>query len=238
MQRITRRSSTALASVFVLLGHAGAAWALEPIEQVSAARVVELEGKVLATTDKGTVRRLGVNTDVYSQEMITTLSGARVLLLFTDRSKYELGPNTRFRIDSYRYNRNADDDTAATRILTGFFRFVSGEIAHLRPRRTSIGIPVATIGIRGTHVVGEVTETSAKIGLLPPEEGDAPSEIEVVNAYGAVTINQPNFGTEIPDAHSPPSPPRPIDLRTMTRNLRSVQTMRRAIAPRLPPRMH
>lgn len=37
------------------------------------------------------------------------------------------------------------------RILKGFFRFVSGEISRRRPRNTSIGVSVATIGIRGTR---------------------------------------------------------------------------------------
>ena len=228
------------ARLFIFLGLGGLLFSggqVAALEQVAAAQVAELEGKVLATTNAGTVRRLDASAEVYPQEMITTLGDARVLLLFTDRSKYELGPNTRFRIDSYRYAQNPDDDIAATRVLKGFFRFVSGELARRRPHSTSIEIPVATIGIRGTHIVGEVTETSAKIGLLPPEEGNAPSAIEVANTYGAVTINQPNYVTEIPDAKSAPSTPRPIDLRTMTRNLRAVQTMRRAIAPQLPPRM-
>ncbi|MGH8596079.1 MAG: FecR family protein, partial [Gammaproteobacteria bacterium] len=180
----------------------------------AAAHVQELEGKVLATTKAGNVRRLFANGDVHPTETITTLGKARVLLLFSDRSKYELGPNTTFSIDRYQYTQNVDNGFAATRILKGFFRFVSGELARRRPSSISIGVPVATIGIRGTHVVGEVTETSAKIGLLPPEEGAAPSAIEVSNAHGAVTINQPNYVTEIPDANSPPSTPRPIDLRT------------------------
>ncbi len=205
--------------------------------RVAAARVIELEGKVLAITDANAVRRLGVAQDVYPEETIVTLGRARVLLRFTDNSKYELGPATRLRIDTYRYSRDPDSDFAATRVLKGFFRFVSGEISRRRPHSTSIGVPVATIGIRGTHVVGEVTETSARIGLLAPEDGDHPSAIEVSNPYGTVTINQPGLVTEIPDAKSPPSPPRPMDLHTMTRNLRAVQTMRRAIAPRMPPRL-
>lgn len=205
--------------------------------QVAAARAIELEGKVLAITDANAVRRLSVAQDVYPEETIVTLGKARVLLRFSDDSKYELGPGTRFRIDTYRYSRDPDHDFAATRVLKGFFRFVSGEISKRRPRSTSIGVPVATIGIRGTHVIGEVTETSARIGLLAPEQGDEPSAIEVSNQYGAVTINEPGLVTEIPDATSPPSRPRPMDLHTMTRNLRAVQTMRRVIAPRMPPRL-
>jgi len=207
------------------------------VAMAAAAQATELEGKVLAISDAKVARRLAVGQAVYTTETVVTLGAARVLLRFTDGSRYELGPGSRFRIDTYRFDGDPERDFAATRILKGFFRYLSGEIAKRRPRNTSIGVGVATIGIRGTHVVGEVTETSARIGLLEPEEAGQASGIEVSNAYGSVTIEQPGFATEIPDARSPPSAPRPMDLHTMTRNLRAVQTMRRAIAPRLPPRL-
>lgn len=202
-----------------------------------AATVAELEGKALALDAAKATRRLALGLPVYSAETVYTLGKARIVLRFADDSRYELGPGTHLRIEDYRYQNDPERDFSATRILKGFFRYVSGSIARRRPRNTSIGVTVATIGIRGTHVIGEVTETSARIGLLPPEEGDHPSAIEVSNAYGSVTLDTPGFQTEIPDATSPPSPPRPMDTRVMTRNLRAVQTMRRAIAPRLPPRM-
>lgn len=202
-----------------------------------AATVAELEGKALALDTNNASRRLAEGQPVYSAETVYTLGKARIVLRFADDSKYELGPGTRLRIEDYRYRNDPEQDFAATRILKGFFRYVSGSIARRRPRNTSIGVSVATIGIRGTHVIGEVTETSARIGLLPPEDGDHPSAIEVSNAYGSVNLDTPGFETVIPDATSPPSPPRPMDTRAMTRNLRAVQTMRRAIAPRLPPRM-
>jgi len=215
-------------------------WGSQPAaaqERATAALVVELAGKVLAIADDKTARRLAAGQHVYPTETVVTLGKARVLLRFSDDSRYELGPSTRFRIETYRFNNDPDNDFAATRVLKGFFRFVSGQISKRRPRNTSIGLTVATIGIRGTHIVGEVTETSARVGLLEPEDGNQPSAIEVSNPYGSVTINQPGYATEIPDASSPPSVPRPMDLHSMTRNLRSVQTMRRAIAPRMPPRL-
>ncbi len=215
-----------------------AAFAVSAETRISAARAVELEGKVLAITDANEVRRLDVTQEVYPEETIVTLGRARVILRFSDNSKYELGPATRFRIDTYHYTSDPESDFAATRVLKGFFRFVSGEISKHRPRNATIGVPVATIGIRGTHVIGEVTETSARIGLLEPEDGAHPTAIEVSNVYGTVTINEPGLVTEIPDAMSPPSPPRRMDLHAMTRNLRAVQTMRRAIAPRMPPHLH
>ncbi|MGH8595924.1 MAG: FecR family protein, partial [Gammaproteobacteria bacterium] len=199
-----------------------------------AARIDEIEGKVLATDMVGHARLLGLNDAVYAAETVATLGRARAILVFTDASKYELGPDTRFRIDRYHYTKNPDEDGAATRVLKGFFRYVSGAIAELRPRSVGIAVSVATIGIRGTHLVGEVTETSARIGLLEPEKGDAPSAIEVANAYGTVTISQPGYATEIASPTSAPTPPRLMDLRSMTRNLRAVQTIRRVIVPHIP----
>lgn len=206
-----------------------AAWAAEP-----AARVAELEGRAIALGTDGHTRTLALEAPIQAGDTVATLGRARALLLFTDGSKYELGPDTRLRVDRYRYGGQPDEAEAATEIVKGLFRYVSGLIAKHRPQATLIRTAVATIGIRGTHVIGEVTETSATIGLLPPESGDAPSAIEVSNAHGSVTIDRPNYVTEIPDANSPPSPPRPRDLRSMTRNLRLVQTMRRVIAPRMP----
>ncbi len=224
----------------VILGMALSICLMEPANAVAnpaAAKVIVMDGKVLAIVPGTAARKLAPNVDLFAGETVATIGKAHALVVFSDLSKYELGPNSRLKIEAYRFAEEATDNISVSRVLTGFFRFVSGQIAHRNPRQVSLLTSVATIGIRGTHVVGEVTETSAKIGLLEPEEGNAPSSIEVSNAYGSVTINQPGYGTEIPDAHSPPSPPRPMDLHTMTRNFRAVQTMRRAIAPRLPPRM-
>lgn len=231
--RPASRLGAALLLLAALLG-GRQAWA---VSTEAAARVIELEGKVLAIADDKTARRVAVGQGVYPTETVVTLGTARVLLRFSDDSTYELGPRTRFRIETYRFSNDPETDFAATRVLKGFFRFVSGQISKRRPRNTSIGLTVATIGIRGTHVIGEVTETSAKVGLLEPVDGDHPSAIEVSNAHGTVTVNQPGYATEIPDANSPPSTPRPMNLHSMMRNLRAVQTMRRAIAPRMPPRL-
>ncbi len=220
-------------SIVALLAALLLTWALPAVAEEAAARVAELEGRAIALGTDGRTRTLAVDAPIYAGDTVATLGRARALLVFTDRSKYELGADTRLRMERYRYGAETEESESATEIVKGLFRYVSGFIAKNRPRATLIRTAVATIGIRGTHVVGEVTETSATIGLLPPESGDAPSAIEVSNAHGSVTIDRPNYVTDIPDANSPPSPPRPRDLRSMTRNLRLMQTMRRVIAPRL-----
>ncbi len=93
-----------------------------------------------------------------------------------------------------------------------------------------ITIAVATIGIRGTHFEGEVTErqekggktvdASAKVALLEPEGSDAGNAIVVENKFGSVVIDKPGYGTEIPDEKSPPSPVKRMQLRTIDNLLR------------------
>lgn len=202
-------------------------------DEPAAARVTELEGRVMVMHG-GSARRVVQGEELIPGDTVWTLRDASVLLVFRDESKYELGANTRFQIEQFKYGTGGDAEMAVTRIVTGLFRYVSGLIGHNRPRSVSIHTAAATIGIRGTHIIGEVTETSARIGLLDPEEGDAPSAIEVSNVFGTVTVDKSGYVTEIPDLNSPPSVPRPMDLGNMTRSLRAVQSMRRIIAPRAP----
>ena len=128
----------------------------------------------------------------------------------------------------------------------GAFRFVSGLIAKSKNRDMKVKLIVATIGIRGTHVEGEVSErhekegvsvdASAKVVLLEPEEKDKQTSIIVSNEFGSVVIDQPGYGTEIPDEKSPPSPARLMQLHTVDNVLRSLRSsVRQGGTPR--PRM-
>ena len=50
------------------------------------------------------------------------------------------------------------------------------------------------------------------------------SAIVVENKFGSVVIDQPGFGTEIPDEKSPPSPVRRMQLRTLDNLLRVIRS--------------
>ena len=117
---------------------------------------------------------------------------------------------------------------------------MSGLIAKRKRQNVRITIAVATIGIRGTHFEGEVTErqekdgktvdASAKVALLEPEGSDG-NAIVVENKFGSVVIDKPGFGTEIPDEKSPPSPVKRMQLRTIDNLLRALRTPARTGGP-------
>ncbi len=184
-------------------------------------------GTVRASSPDRPSRLLRRGDPVYARDRISTGRRSRVNIRFTDGSRFDLGPRARINVDKYALGDDPKEPPSfTTKILRGAFRFFSGLIAKKKPRSMSVGLSVATIGIRGTHVAGEVTETSAKIVLMEPEE-NRPTSVEVFNQYGSVTIEEPGFGTEIPDEHSPPSPVRRMKLRTINNVMRSLQSIQR-----------
>src|SRR6267154_6369483 len=173
----------------------------------------------------GLVRKLAEGDPLFAGERIRTGAGTVLQLEFTDKSRMVLGPNTEFEVERYfqAAGGSSGEEAFTSRVFKGAFRFVSGLIARRKHQNVRITVAVATIGIRGTHFEGEVTErqvkdgktvdASAKVALLEPEGSDAGNAIVVENKFGSVVIDKPSFGTEIPDEKSPPSPVKRMQLR-------------------------
>src|SRR5437879_7967222 len=190
----------------------------------------------------GAVRKLSEGDSLFAGERIRTGAGTVLQIEFNDQSRFVLGPNTEFEVERYSQAAGASGEEAFhSRVLKGAFRYVSGLIARNKRQNVRITVAVATIGIRGTHFEGEVTErqekggktvdASAKVALLEPEGSDAGNAIVVENKFGSVTIDKPGFGTEIPDEKSPPSPVKRMQLRTIDNVLRALRTPARTGGP-------
>jgi len=197
-----------------------------------AAEVKELTGKVWATLGNEAPRKLAVGDSVFAGDYIKSYRSARVKLLFRDNTRFELGPSSEFKVNQFKFNSANQKDGIVTKVFKGTFRFFSGLIAKRTPRSMTVQTSMATIGIRGTQVVGEVGETNATIILLEPQDSSRRTAIEVTNQFGSVVIDEPGFGTEIPDQFSPPSPPRRMRLQTINNITRSIQRMQRMNVPR------
>jgi hypothetical protein len=202
----------------------------------SVGRASRLTGDQLSTAQApgGPVRKLAEGNPVFAAERIRTGAGTVLEIEFNDKSRFTLGPNTEFEVERYFQAAGGSGEEAFTsRVFKGAFRFVSGLIARRKHENVRITIAVATIGIRGTHFEGEVTErqekggktvdASAKVALLEPEGSDAGNAIVVENKFGSVVIDKPGFGTEIPDEKSPPSPVKRMQLRTIENLQRSLR---------------
>lgn len=203
---------------------------LAPLGMASAAPVARADnvwGQAFVQLADAIPEPIQTDDELSEGALVRTEYRSGVVLRFRDDSTLTIGEDTRARILAYRYE--TESDSMSLRIISGAFRFVSGLIARSRHDQVRVITPVATIGIRGTHFGGEIGEDHARIVLLEPEDG-RPSAIEVSNAFGAVQIDEPGYGTEIPDAHSPPSAPRRMRLdnvQHLMRNLGRVPRLRR-----------
>lgn len=215
----------------------------------SVGKIADITGDVAeAQAFGGVARKLIAGDAIFIGERIRTDSKTRVQILFNDKARFYLGPNAEFEVEKYQPKRQgAEGEAFHSRIFKGTFRFVSGLIARSTGKSMRVRMSVATIGIRGTHVEGVVIErqeidgkmvdSSAQVVLLEPEEEGKQTSIEVSNEFGSVVIDQPGFGTDIPDEKSPPSPVRKMQLRTIDniqRTLRSTVRQGGTARPRMP----
>ena len=210
----------------------------------SVGRASRITGEQLSSAQApgGPVRKLAEGDSLFAGERIRTGAGTVLQIEFNDKSRFILGPNAEFEVERYFQAAGgvSGEEAFHSRVLKGAFRFVSGLIARKNRQNVRITVAVATIGIRGTHFEGEVTErqekdgktvdASAKVALLEPEGSDG-NAIVVENKFGSVTIDKPGFGTEIPDEKSPPSPVKRMQLRTIDNLLRVLRTPARTGGP-------
>ncbi len=194
--------------------------------------IESIKGDAWASQQSLPERKLSEKSVVYENDLVKTGKGSSLTILFKDKTKFDLGSESDFLISKFNYKKSDDEDGITVKMLRGSFRFISGLIAKKKPKSMTVGTSVATIGIRGTHVAGEVETTSARIVLMEKEDPTSQNEIEVFNEFGSVTIDEAGYGTEIPDEFSPPSPVRRMRLQTINNLTRSIQ---RANTPR--PRM-
>jgi hypothetical protein len=203
-------------------------WAQTP----AAGEIADLKGAATRIAADGAQQTLNKGDSVYTGDRIETQKRSVVNIRFNDDTRFALGENAAFKIDDYKYEQG-DEDGITTEVLQGAFRFITGLIAKAKPRSMRVRTgAVATIGIRGTTVGGEVEGESAKIVLLESEDPESPSAIEVGNEYGSVVIDEAGYGTEVPNAYSPPTPPRRMRLQTINNLVRNIQSIQRISVPR------
>jgi len=194
--------------------------------------VKDLSGTAFAKLPAEDRRQLSTGDQIYQSDTITTEAKSSIKLQLKDDSQFELGPDAKLFATKFQYQQSIEEDSVTVEILKGTFRFVTGLIAKKKPEAMSVDTAVATIGIRGTNVVGEADATSATIILVESEDTSRNTAIEVSNSYGTVTIDEPGYGTEIPDEYSPPTPPRRMRLQTINNLMRSMQSIQRINMPR------
>src|SRR5215207_8714863 len=99
----------------------------------------------------GETRTLRVGSDIFIGDRVETGPQGQVQILFGDNTELVIGPSAALTIDDYLIRNDGTAGKLAVDILSGAFRFATGDSAK---NRYTIGTPTGTIGVRGTQFDG------------------------------------------------------------------------------------
>ena len=145
---------------------------------------VAIEGPVTASGRDGTTRTLNNGDSVYLHDTIATTAQSYVKITLNDGTVFQLGPNSRARMDKYAYEPEDEFlDEFEAYVDSGSFRYVSGKISgDNQGQHTVIKTPSAHIGIRGSEIDARV---------------DDDGSTTVLHLSGLVTITSLHYFKEV-----------------------------------------
>lgn len=98
---------------------------------------------------------LNIGDTVRKGDVVQTAGGSAVAIVFTDGSTFSLNANARMVLDDFVYAAGGAGNSALISLVQGTFSFVAGQVAKTGDMR--VDTPVATMGIRGTAVLVEIS---------------------------------------------------------------------------------
>ena len=135
------------------------------------------------------------NIWLYEKDVVVTKADSSVELQLVDGSLINLGELARISVLDLVYDPLKKDGYIDLKIVKGAFRLISGSIAKLGPDLMQLKIPSATIGSRGTNIVGKIDKIGKKsFVILVPDPDGRIGELVVKNTVGIVVLRKPNDG--------------------------------------------
>lgn len=114
-------------------------------------------GRVLVVAGTASVERAGQLTplvagaSVESGDTLTVGDKSTLQVRFTDESVVALRANSQFKIENYKFDKNAETDRSLMGLVKGGMRTITGLIGKANNSSYRVQTVTATIGIRGTH---------------------------------------------------------------------------------------
>lgn len=121
------------------------------LKQVKAVgRVVLMQGGMVAKEANDDVRKLTLGSPVFEGDTLQSAEQSNAVVVFRDGGRITVQANSAFRVEQFKYDKDAAQENVALRLLKGGVRVATGLIAHLHRERYNFGVAGATIGVRGT----------------------------------------------------------------------------------------
>ena len=158
------------------------------------ARVLNVKG-VATLTREGKSIGLVKDNWLYKNDRIVTKRKSSLEIKLVDNSFVNIGELSNLEMVDLVYDPIKKDGYIDLKIVTGAFRMISGNIAKLGPDLMKLDLPTATVGIRGTSIVGKASKLGVEnFVILVPDPNGYIGELVVQNTEGIVVLRKANEG--------------------------------------------
>ena len=89
-------------------------------------------------------------------DLLSTGTSGTLGVILRDDTVLSLGPSSQTRIERFAFDPAQGNLGMVLRVTRGLIEYLSGKISKLAPGSVRIETPVATLGIRGTHLLARI----------------------------------------------------------------------------------
>lgn len=166
----------------------------------SVGSIVAVKGDV--TVERGTqVLKAVTGLKLEEKDALVSKAASKAQVLFNDKTVITIGKDSSFKISEYLFEAG-QEPKASFNFAKGAFRTITGQIGKAAPDKFTLKSKTATIGIRGTQILGDVGQK--------PED---PIQIAFTDGHGFVQTPEGTVDIEAGqitkvEPGKPPTPPR------------------------------
>ena len=141
---------------------------------------------------------------IEEKDQITTSKNARLQLQFNDKTIISLGKDSVFNVEEYFFDEKQPQKTKASfKMAKGIFKSITGRIGKINPNKFKLKTKSASIGIRGTVFLGQVTpgapdSIACTTGRIVVSTPDGFVEVPAGQFTTVVTGQAPQKPTKLP----------------------------------------
>jgi hypothetical protein len=135
--------------------------------EASIGYISAMRGDVFIKRD-GEISRAFKGFKLENRDSIETTRSGKAQIIFNDKTVIRVGRSSVFEIENYLFEKDKKPDVKF-KVKSGFFSAVTGKIGKISKDSFKLKTKTATIGIRGTHFQGIVSDESEDIACLKGE---------------------------------------------------------------------
>ena len=181
--------------ISALTGHAEYAQAGTSPAAAVIGHVVKMTGSA-SVVRNGVSIVLNVGDNLNKNDVVQTGSGSTLGLVLDDGTAFNLSASTRFMLNDLNYEQNGSSNSSLMTLVQGAASFVAGQVAPTGDMK--VATPTATLGIRGTAVILDVSATDGSVSISVVDQHDnTVHTVEVFNNLGTLIASATSNGSSL-----------------------------------------